>query len=54
VGLSSVAGIDVDVNGQVATLRGTVASEEQKQQAEQAACEVDGITKVVNDLSVKQ
>ncbi len=52
VGLSTVTGIDVDASGQVVTLRGTVASEEQKQQAEQAVMQLGGVTKVINDLKV--
>lgn len=53
VGLSTVTGVDVDTTGQVITLRGTVDSMEQKQQAEQAALQVSGVTKVVNNLTVK-
>lgn len=53
VGLSTVTGIDVDAAGQIVTLRGTVSSPEQKQQAEQAALQVNGVTKVVNDLRVQ-
>lgn len=50
VGLSAAAAVDVDSSGQVVTLRGTVSSEEQKQQAERAALQVNGVTKVVNLL----
>ncbi len=53
VGLSTVTSIDVDASGQVVTLRGTVASEEQKQQAEQAVMQVSGVTRVVDQLAVK-
>ena len=53
VGLSTVAGIDVDASGQVVTLRGSVASEDQKRQAEQAALQVTGVNRVVNEIQVK-
>lgn len=53
VGLSTVTGIDVDTSGQVVTLRGTVASNEQKQQAEQAVMQLSSVTRVVNQLTVK-
>jgi len=53
VGLSTVTGVDVDASGQVVTLRGTVSSAEQKQQAEQAALQVSGVTKVINELQVQ-
>ena len=46
------ARIDVDTNKGVVTLKGTVASAEQKQQAEQIARETDGAKRVVNQLSV--
>ncbi|MDT7779804.1 MAG: hypothetical protein QOC99_2316 [Acidobacteriota bacterium] len=44
--------IYVDVNDKVVTLRGTVASADQKAKAEKAA-HVDGVTKVVDKLEVK-
>ena len=53
VGLSTVTGVDVDASGQVVTLRGTVKSEEQKQQAEQSVLAVSGVTRVVNRLTVQ-
>jgi BON domain len=53
VGLSTVTGVDVDARGQVVTLRGTVASEQQKQEAEQAVLRLSGVTRVVNELTVK-
>lgn len=53
VGLSTVTGVDVDTTGQVVTLRGTVDSVQQKQMAEQAALQVSGVTKVVDDLQVR-
>jgi osmotically-inducible protein OsmY len=53
VGLSAAARVDVDSSGQVVTLRGTVPSEEQKQQAERAVMQVNGVTRVINLLQVK-
>jgi osmotically-inducible protein OsmY len=53
VGLSVAASLDVDSTGQVVTLRGTVSSEEQKQHAERAAMQVNGVTRVINLLQVK-
>lgn len=53
VGLSTVTNVDVDATGRVVTLRGTVASEEQKQQAEQSVSQIDGVRKVVDDLRVR-
>ncbi|HZS53609.1 MAG TPA: BON domain-containing protein [Bryobacteraceae bacterium] len=53
VGLSTVTGVDVDASGQIVTLRGTVDSVQQKQQAEKAAMQVNGITKVIDDLQVR-
>lgn len=53
VGLSTVTSVDVDASGQVVTLRGTVSSPEQKHQAEIAAGQVSGVTRVINDLQVQ-
>lgn len=53
VGLSTVTGVDVDASGQVVTLRGTVSSENQKQQAEDAVKQLSGVTKVINLLQVQ-
>ncbi|MBV9404599.1 MAG: BON domain-containing protein [Acidobacteriaceae bacterium] len=53
VGLSTVTGVDVDAGGQIVTLRGTVASEDQKRQAEEAALQVAGVSRVVNQLRVQ-
>lgn len=54
VGLSTVSGVDVDATGHVITLRGTVSTPEQKQQAEFAVRQVNGVSKVINDLQVQQ
>ena len=45
--------INVDVSNNVVTLRGTVDSAPQKQEAERIARETDGVKKVVNQLRVK-
>ena len=52
-GLSTAAHVDVDASGRVITLRGTVSSEAQRQEAEQAAMQVNGVTRVVNLVEVK-
>jgi osmotically-inducible protein OsmY len=53
VGLSSVSTVNVDVSGSVVTLSGTVSSEDQKRQAERAVSSLDGVTRVVNELTVQ-
>lgn len=53
VGLTTVTRVEVDDSEQVVTLRGTVDSPEQKAQAERAVRQVEGVTRVVNDLQVK-
>ncbi len=52
-GLATAASVEVDPSGQIVTLRGTVSSEAQKQEAEQAAMQVNGVSRVVNLLQVK-
>lgn len=54
VGLKTLTGVDVDSDGQVVTLRGTVSSDAQKQEAGQAAANVEGVSKVVNELRIEQ
>ena len=44
--------IDVDTNDGVVTLKGTVDTAEQKQQAEQIARGTEGVKRVVNQLVV--
>jgi len=44
--------IDVDTNGGIVYLNGTVASPQQKDRAEQLARQVQGVKKVVNNLQV--
>jgi len=53
VGLSTISSVEVDATGHVVTLHGTVSSEDQKHQAEQAVSRLDGVTRVVNDLTVR-
>lgn len=53
VGFKTLGSIDVTVDGQVVTLSGTVTSPERKQEAEQAAAGVDGVSTVVNHLQVQ-
>jgi osmotically-inducible protein OsmY len=52
IGISTATSIDVDAHGQVVTLKGTVPSEDQKRQAEESVRQLDGVAKVVNDLTV--
>ena len=52
VGLSTVSGVSVDVRSGVVTLSGTVSSEDQKREAERAVSGVDGVTQVVNQLTI--
>ena len=52
-GLSTVTGVNVDVDGDVVTLRGTVSSPEQKQIAERAAGQVAGVSRVIDNLQIK-
>jgi osmotically-inducible protein OsmY len=52
VGLSTVKNVNIDTRDSVVTLRGTVGSEMQRQDAERAASQVSGVTKVVNELKI--
>ncbi len=52
-GLSTVTNVSVDASGQVVTLRGTVDSEAQKESAEQAVAQLNGVSKVIDDLKVR-
>jgi osmotically-inducible protein OsmY len=53
-GLSTLAmDVEVDASHQIVTLRGTVHSEAQRQQAEDAVRQVSGVAKVVDELVVK-
>ncbi len=52
-GLSTLNNVEVTVNGSVVTLSGTAANAEQRKAAELAAAEVDGVTRVRNDIVVR-
>lgn len=52
VGLSTATAINVDAQGQVVTLKGTVASQGQKHQAEETVRQLEGVSRVVNELTV--
>jgi osmotically-inducible protein OsmY len=53
LGLSAVSKIDVDSNGNTVTLRGSVASADQRAEAERTALSTSGVTKVVNELRIQ-
>ncbi len=53
LGLSAVSNIAVDATGNTVTLRGSVASADQKAEAERVAAHTSGVTKVVNELRVQ-
>ncbi|HWF47825.1 MAG TPA: BON domain-containing protein [Bryobacteraceae bacterium] len=53
-GLSTLSDVSVDTSGHVVTLKGTVNSEQQKRLAEEAAIQVNGVSKVVDNLTVRQ
>jgi hyperosmotically inducible protein len=52
--VSSLTRIDVDTNGGVVALNGTVESAEQRARAEQIARGVGGVKRVVNNLQVQR
>jgi osmotically-inducible protein OsmY len=52
VGVATLNNVNVDISGSVVTLRGTVASDEERQAAQKAASQVSGVTSVVNELKV--
>ena len=52
-GLSTLTSVSVAVNGSVVTLTGTVANVDQKKAAASAASQVDGVSRVRNDLLVR-
>ena len=53
VGFSTASTVHVDADGPVVTLKGSVPSEDQKRRVEQVASNVEGVTKVINDLRVQ-
>jgi osmotically-inducible protein OsmY len=52
--VSTLTRIDVDTNGGVVALNGTVESAEQRARAEQIARGVGGVKRVINNLQVQQ
>jgi hyperosmotically inducible periplasmic protein len=52
VGVATLNNVNVDISGSVVTLRGTVATDEERQSAQKAASQVSGVTSVVNELKV--
>ena len=52
--LSTLTRIDVDTNGGVVALNGTVESAEQRAHAEQLARKVGGVKRVINNLQVQR
>jgi hyperosmotically inducible periplasmic protein len=52
--VSSLTRIDVDTNGGVVALNGTVESAEQRARAEQVARGVGGVKRVINNLQVQR
>lgn len=52
IGLSTATAINVDAHGSVVTLSGTVSSQEQKHQVEETVRQLDGVSKVVDNLTV--
>lgn len=52
--VSSLTRIDVDTNGGVVALNGTVESAEQRARAEQIARAVGGVKSVINNLQVQR
>ncbi len=53
VGLATVPGVNVEIAGSIVTLSGTVSTEDQKRQAEQSVSSVDGVSRVVNQITVR-
>lgn len=52
--LSSLTRVDVDTNNGVVSLNGVVESPEQKARAQELASDVDGVSRVVNNLQVQK
>lgn len=53
VGLRTLTGINVDSEGTVVTLKGTVDTDSNKRRAEQVARGVEGVSTVRNELTVE-
>jgi osmotically-inducible protein OsmY len=52
IGVVTLTNVNVDTSGSVVTLRGTVASDTQRQGIQRTALQVSGVTSVVNELKV--
>jgi osmotically-inducible protein OsmY len=52
-GATTLTGINVDTSGGTVSLSGTVDSEAMRQRAATLAQQVDGVTRVVNNLQVQ-
>jgi osmotically-inducible protein OsmY len=52
IGIATLNNVNVDTSGSVVTLRGTVATDGERQEAQRAASQVSGVTSVVNELKV--
>lgn len=53
LGLAGASHINVDSNGNTVTLEGSVASADQKAEAQRVALATEGVTKVINSLRVE-
>lgn len=53
VRLSTLTSINVDSNGDVVTLTGSVPKADDKRKAEEVAMSVDGVRRVINSLEIK-
>lgn len=54
VGLKTLAGVDVDSENGVVTLKGHVDSSDTKKRAEAVAKQVEGVKSVKNELSIRK
>jgi osmotically-inducible protein OsmY len=52
IGIATLNNVNVDTSGSVVTLRGTVATDGERQEAQRATSQVSGVTSVVNELKV--
>ncbi|MGH9694000.1 MAG: BON domain-containing protein, partial [Bryobacteraceae bacterium] len=52
IGVATLTNVNVDISGSAVTLRGTVASDTQRQGIQRTASQVSGVTSVVNELKV--
>jgi hyperosmotically inducible protein len=52
-GATALTGVNVDTSGGIVSLSGTVESEAMKQRAATLAQQVEGVTRVVNNLQVR-